>query len=683
MQKVVFPDSNQQLFETLNGQFARIITNDKSIKLASSDYITKEMLDECMPDKDHILIHLVGVGDYEKYGFNKNADAFPKKANEKYYKTFETDASLYREHNNSQPIGEVKKAVYNDKMGRIEIAVWANKKKAAVECEKALEGLPLSFSMGCFPKGVKITMYDLSEKNIENISVGDKVITHLGNIKEVYRVLPHSYTGDIYTLGVAGDGGYTHVTKEHPYLIRRYCEDGTFIEDWIEVKDLKLGDYVLSPFVIYADNNFDGNAGKSDIFVDGDKVFKKIKYISREVYKDILVYNFSVRDDESYIANGAAVHNCTVPHDRDSISGKLSKTAADYEPWMRLKPCQYIDTWNGKIINKYAFVYNDEPRFFDISIVENPAERIARYLEYRMSKAASSSDLNQKVLTGAELALDVPDWHNKSLKIASYASLLNKLSKVENDLILALQDHSSESIEHYNIKCASAYSVNKNFELDISDIKELKKLRPETILGELSKRASILPFMSFVDLFMGGVTDAKLPVLKIASQKFLPIIYTLLDKDNKNGTLEYADLIESECPVFESAGNFGCSCDLNNTDSAQKIMDKIEDNISLSPDKITDRIRINISLEAPKDLLRGLPWDMIAKSISELLSKSASSSSNKYLVDSFVNNAAKKYAGIYAMYTLSALQDAENKGSLKIDNSSMLHLISQNIKYLK
>ena len=112
-------------------------------------------------------------------------------------------------------------------------------------------------------------------------------------------------------------------------------------------------------------------------------------------------------------------------------------------------------------------------------------------------------------------------------------------------------------------------------------------------------------------------------------------------------------------------------------------MDKIEDNVSLSPDKISDRIKLNISIEAPKDLLRGLPWDTVAKSISELLSKSASSGSNNHIIDSFKNNAAKKYAGIYAMYTLSALKDSESRGALSVNNSSMMNLISQNIKYLE
>ena len=125
MNKVVFPEANEALSEALQGQFATFIDNDKfygHVKQASSNAITREMLEDCKPDKDHFLIHFVGVGDYEKYGFNKNADSFPKTANIKYHKTFETDGKLYREHQSSDPdkaIGIIKRAEYNPEMGRL------------------------------------------------------------------------------------------------------------------------------------------------------------------------------------------------------------------------------------------------------------------------------------------------------------------------------------------------------------------------------------------------------------------------------------------------------------------------------------------------------------------------------------------------------------------------------------
>jgi hypothetical protein len=55
--------------------------------------------------------------------------------------------------------------------------------------------------------------------------------------------------------------------------------------------------------------------------------------------------------------------------------------------------------WLEKEAN-YAYAYNDEPSFFDISYVANPADRIARHLQVlfkddndSLKKAASSNNL--------------------------------------------------------------------------------------------------------------------------------------------------------------------------------------------------------------------------------------------------------------------------------------------------
>ncbi|MDZ4209810.1 MAG: LAGLIDADG family homing endonuclease, partial [Candidatus Curtissbacteria bacterium] len=47
--------------------------------------------------------------------------------------------------------------------------------------------------------------------------------------------------------------------------------------------------------------------------VDKDYIYLPIKKIRVKKAKDIPVYNFSVTDDESYLVEGVAVHNCTAP----------------------------------------------------------------------------------------------------------------------------------------------------------------------------------------------------------------------------------------------------------------------------------------------------------------------------------------------------------------------------------
>lgn len=48
--------------------------------------------------------------------------------------------------------------------------------------------------------------------------------------------------------------------------------------------------------------------------VDDNFVYAPIRSISKKKVRNLPVYNFSVKEDESYVAGGAAVHNCTAPN---------------------------------------------------------------------------------------------------------------------------------------------------------------------------------------------------------------------------------------------------------------------------------------------------------------------------------------------------------------------------------
>lgn len=522
MNKVIFPEANEELSASLNGQFATFIDNDKfygQVKRASSNSITEKMLEDCKPDKDHFLIHFVGVGDYEKYGFNKNCDSFPKQANIKYFKTFETDGKLYREHDSSSPnkaIGIIKKAAYNEAMGRIEVAVWANIKKASAEYEKARNGQALSCSMGM---------------------------------------------------------------------------------------------------------------------------------------------------------------RC--PYDRDNISGKLSKTPASYEPWMKKRAGQYIDEWEGKPINKYAFVHNDKFTFFDLSIVAKPAERIAHYLEYKFA-----SDCNNQMMKAAAAgdayvpsALIAEAMHlncTASLPMSKQI-LLNKLAKAEAEFNkvasgekVGINPQAEQYIKNvaqntfYNVKSAAMADINKN-------IKCLKSVKPETLFRELAKRASILPFNSFMDVFYGEDTVAD-PVkhakaIKYASAMLIPNVFQNLADDI------IAIAPEANCcgaeEVFDAGDAMQCALDTSK-DPAQQFMDAVEDKLSIIPEKRGKRV-IQITITLSLDDKQNDVVDSVIKEASELSS------------DSDVVSLAKRYSNEYALYKLAALNDISSfYGNDILDDFTLYTTIAQN-----
>jgi hypothetical protein len=108
--------------------------------------------DTIRPDKDHVGIHVVGLGDFETYGANRNGDSFPKIACIKYHDTFVKHGSVFRNHNNkdrTKRLGQIVKSAYNPDMGRIELFLHVHKDNARDELQKLAADGEHAFSMAC------------------------------------------------------------------------------------------------------------------------------------------------------------------------------------------------------------------------------------------------------------------------------------------------------------------------------------------------------------------------------------------------------------------------------------------------------------------------------------------------------------------------------------------------------
>lgn len=149
------------------------------------------------------------------------------------------------------------------------------------------------FSMGCFIPGTPITLSDGTQKPIDAIAVGDEVITHTGKTENVTFIMKKSHKGVIYDIETYGQNNHMILTEEHPIWVLRktnlgrrkswesesgQCKCGKYFdsrqslgahirevrkhnlpgehnqssrdfEGWIEAKDVKVGDYVLTPAI--------------------------------------------------------------------------------------------------------------------------------------------------------------------------------------------------------------------------------------------------------------------------------------------------------------------------------------------------------------------------------------------------------------------------------------------------
>ena len=142
-----------------------------------------------------------------------------------------------------------------------------------------LAGPPAGFNCRCFPYDVFITT-SKGKRWIRDIEIGDLVWTHRGRYKKVTKVHSRKYKGNLVKINY-GFYNELSMTSEHPVYI--------WYKGWIEAKMLKFGDWIKG----------------------GKKRKYRIIRIERIPFEG-MVYNLSVEEDESYIANGIVVHNCSL-----------------------------------------------------------------------------------------------------------------------------------------------------------------------------------------------------------------------------------------------------------------------------------------------------------------------------------------------------------------------------------
>ncbi len=108
--------------------------------------------EDLKPDKNHVGIHLVALGDYEHFGLNRNYDGFSKESCLKYGNTFVTHGHIYEHHRNNDPskaLGTIKKSAYNPAMGRQELFIHVDKDRGAEHLSKFEKEGSAAFSMAC------------------------------------------------------------------------------------------------------------------------------------------------------------------------------------------------------------------------------------------------------------------------------------------------------------------------------------------------------------------------------------------------------------------------------------------------------------------------------------------------------------------------------------------------------
>lgn len=111
----------------------------------------------------------------------------------------------------------------------------------------------------CFPAGAPVQMADGTEKAIEDVRVGDMVVTHMNRPQRVLRTITKQFSGDLVTITPEGYSFPLTATADHrlvTYPERGYGKHRAGLAerqrrserwDWRAIGDFQYGDRVLLP----------------------------------------------------------------------------------------------------------------------------------------------------------------------------------------------------------------------------------------------------------------------------------------------------------------------------------------------------------------------------------------------------------------------------------------------------
>jgi hypothetical protein len=208
-----------------------------------------------------------------------------------------TDYSIFNSDGNLVPIVDVQieiltttETLYMPNMEDVDNFLFGGSKILRLISHNKIVG-------SCFPAGTKVSMSDGTFKNIEDVVIGDEVLSFnestLSIESKKVLTLKQPIHNDLVTYHFTNDSSFT-CTFDHPTYVNG-LELASFIPEWTnerynidrEVRKIKVGDLVR-------------------LATGGQTAIKEIVVLKPE---DTQTYIFSVEDNHNFYANNILVHN--------------------------------------------------------------------------------------------------------------------------------------------------------------------------------------------------------------------------------------------------------------------------------------------------------------------------------------------------------------------------------------
>lgn len=312
------------------------------------------------PEKGKAIVHVVAMGAAPHYPCNKNGDLFYdtartietpeggdiklKKGLDESHITFETDAKVYKEHFNTKDdkvYGDVLKSKYNKDLKRVELLLSI----PVDEWQEELGGIEKGNSFGvsmsarmafdtcnvcgknsktqsdyCFVPDTLISMRDGHPKEIQDVKVGDVVMSAAGVPTTVIKTFKREVSEEIVNINHSLNGFKLRCTKNHPILSTSRednlcfyshsptgkcfegnrercgeCRKTVSTRDFTPAGELRVQDVIFSPGLAYTEGGSD-SFDTEDAWVFGlfvaEGCYSKVGGVRKSL-------DFSLHEDET------------------------------------------------------------------------------------------------------------------------------------------------------------------------------------------------------------------------------------------------------------------------------------------------------------------------------------------------------------------------------------------------
>lgn len=305
---------------------------------------------------------------------------------------------------------------------------------------------------------------------------------------------------------------------------------------------------------------------------------------------ELLVHGNKERAEEEYelAKRGSELSvsmSCKVKHDRCSCCGNEARNLDSYCDHLKDNMNQYMPEFR-----KYAFAFNPNPKFFDISRVRRPADRIAHYLEYVFGDETDSLQKAASEVTRGGIVIPGAVWAKyQGFDDEDTFSLSDGMEKLAQ--ALADKEQWFEAMERNPVKGSPDYEyafgiVKKASNVEYSNLpKKLEELLPATLFRKMARAGVIMPFDMFTSYIEGRDIDEvrKDPVYKQAAAN-LPTLFTQFIKES--AAVDMEALIQQFTPASENAEH----ASTRNPDEIDGLMEEMEEKHSCCLHHVKDRV---------------------------------------------------------------------------------------------